>query len=99
MGGHVDHRLTRMAAERLNRTFMYYEDVPYVILGATLPTEFEIPSAGSKVFSLDERDIRAWIGASLHYRSQISTFWKSDDALMEDFLDYHASKQGIHLHF
>ena len=46
LGGHVDHRLTRLAAERLGRPLWYYRDLPYDIRDGQPPEDLPIPPHG-----------------------------------------------------
>lgn len=75
LGGHVDHRLTRAAAERLGRPLWYYADYPYVL------DEFErleqLVAQGWKAVDLplSEEALGVWQKAIAAHASQISTFW------------------------
>jgi len=94
-GGHVDHRLTRKAAERLLRRLSYYEDFPY----AASYGEVEYALAGAdweaETIAISEADIQARIDAIALYRSQISTFW-ADMEEMRTALREFALKTGGH---
>ncbi len=67
IGGHVDHRLTRAAAERLGTRLWYYADLPYV-LEETLPLE-ELLLQGwkSKRFEITAEASTAWYEAAALY--------------------------------
>lgn len=86
IGHHVDHQLTRIAAERVFRvpSLAYYEDYPYAqqpdALAKTLPPDSPIWQA--KVIALDEAAIRAKIAAIAAFKSQFSTFF-TDHADLE----------------
>jgi LmbE family N-acetylglucosaminyl deacetylase len=77
-GGHVDHRLTRFAAESTLLPLNYYRDLPYAGRGLPLPEDLETPSGSEVVQPLSQDDVSGWVEAILAYKSQISTFW--DDA-------------------
>lgn len=90
LGGHVDHRLTRAAAERLNVPLWYYADYPYLLdIGNWEPTNLEaikhpISSAG----------LRAWQEAVAAHHSQISTFWQSVENMKAAILEYNLQVGG-----
>ena len=84
VGHHVDHLLTRVAAERVFKTdfalkteIVYYEDYPYAqekrMIEAVL-AQSQI-SWTSRTIELTEAAMQAKIAAILAYRSQLSSFW------------------------
>lgn len=94
-GGHVDHRLTRLAAERTGTPIWYYMDMPYVARGDAIPSDLGAPSGKRLTQSLAEEEIEAWAVASFEYTSQRSTFWSSYEELLQEIRDYHDMHQGI----
>ncbi len=97
MGGHVDHRIIRMAAESLMRPLTYYFDFPYAARGGEVPPELGRPS-GERVFvPLTEEAIESWAHAVTEYQTQLSTFWEDDAQLFVELRDYHDSQGGIPL--
>ncbi len=97
MGGHVDHRIIRMAAERFVRPLTYYFDFPYAARGGDVPAELGRPS-GDRVFvPLTEEAIESWAHAITEYQTQLSTFWEDDAQLFAELRDYHDSQGGIPL--
>jgi LmbE family N-acetylglucosaminyl deacetylase len=75
LGGHVDHRLARAAAETLDRPLWYFADFPYV-----LETMDQLPGQvgdgwREKQFTITPEGLKAWYEGLLAYESQISTFW------------------------
>ncbi len=92
-GGHVDHRITRRAAERLSRRLAFYEDYPY----AALYGQVEFALAGAdwlpESLPLTEGDLQAWMQAVACYHSQLSTFWP-DVGAMQAALREHARRPG-----
>jgi LmbE family N-acetylglucosaminyl deacetylase len=78
IGGHMDHRLVRAAAELLGRPLLYYADFPYVVSDAANWDEW-IP-AGCLVYEqpVSSAGLSVWQRAVGAYRSQLSTFWKSE---------------------
>jgi LmbE family N-acetylglucosaminyl deacetylase len=97
IGGHVDHRLTRLAAESLGRSLFFYRDMPYAFRGRLLPAELPEPSGVEYVINLDKAEIDAWNEAVLEYHSQISSFWDSDSAVREELQAYHDAVGGLKL--
>lgn len=86
VGGHVDHQLTRLAAERVFSEPYYYEDYPYTMRAGAL--EAVLPPAGrenwtSEVIRLTPAALTAKIDAVAAYQSQLSSFFSSYDDLAE----------------
>ena len=81
VGGHVDHRIVRRAAEMCGRELIYYEDFPY----AEDPEDVSAALAGrrwkSELVSLPPEALEAKIAAIARYRSQISTFWDGEEGV------------------
>jgi LmbE family N-acetylglucosaminyl deacetylase len=97
LGGHVDHRLTRAAAERLGLSLWYYADYPYALQAAeTLKTHQE---AGwhSQVHPISLAGLHAWQEAIAAHRSQISTFWPDMEAMRAAIRAYWQAESGIRL--
>lgn len=81
VGDHVDHRIVRRAAEGSGQPLTYYEDFPYArdpqAVKAVLTPGLWEPD----LVLLSEQALRAKVAATVCYRSQISTFWGSQDAV------------------
>lgn len=93
IGGHVDHRLTRAAAELLERPLWYYADYPYA---ADHPESLlELRQAGWQATcqALTEAALQAWSKSVAAHASQISTFW-TDLEQMNAALQAFAQSQG-----
>jgi len=77
IGDHVDHRLVRLAAERLECPLRYYADIPYLfrhpetLLPATLGME-------SDLYPVSEAGLRAWITVSAAYLTQMVMVFEKD---------------------
>jgi len=97
VGGHVDHQLTRRAAEGLGTPVWYYMDMPYAGRGAALPVGLESPTGRRLTQPLAEEEIEAWANAAFEYASQRSTFWSNYEVLFQELRDYHDSNQGVPL--
>lgn len=98
LGCHVDHQLTRQAAERafsavetgrLATTLFYYEDYPYA--ERTAAEQFMAQEAGgwqAKVIELTEKGVAARINAIQCFESQVSTFFKDGQDLADHVRSY-----------
>lgn len=95
LGGHVDHRLTRMAAERLGRPLWYYQDMPYAARGGVLPADLPLPTGITTAVPLAEEEVQLWIDAISEYRSQLSTFWPTESALYRELTEAIERAGGI----
>jgi LmbE family N-acetylglucosaminyl deacetylase len=96
-GGHVDHRLARLAAERSGVPLWYYYDLPYAARGASPPDDLGEPRGRPVSQLLAEEEIEGWATAAFEYASQRSTFWAGYEDLLRDLRDFHESNQGIPL--
>lgn len=86
IGQHVDHQITRRAAEVAGSVYAYYEDFPYVGReGDRWPNPQSPLLAGRpltpELVRLSEANLAAWIRATARYASQISTFWADEPAV------------------
>lgn len=96
LGHHVDHQLTRLAAERaFGPRLWYYEDYPYAqklgALARVIPPDS--PDWHSEAFALTAEGLRAKVQAILAFRSQLSTFF-SDRADLEQQVRSYAALVG-----
>ncbi len=98
IGGHIDHRLVRRAAEMLagqrpDIRLWYYADYPYA---AGNPMEVDaLRAAGWQTAGgeFSPEAVSAWAAAVSEYRSQISTFWQ-DAAEMTAAIHAYAQQGG-----
>lgn len=96
IGHHVDHQITRAAAERLNRPLIYYEDYPY----AQIPGELEkiiSPQSSkwrSRTIPLTAAQLERKIAAIRLYRSQLSTFFATERDLIDQVTSYSTAVGG-----
>jgi LmbE family N-acetylglucosaminyl deacetylase len=105
LGGHVDHRLTRQAAEQTGNKLLYYADYPYAL--KNLDELAGLRQAGWREihFPISQAGLGAWIAAVLAHRSQISTFWHEDserriaeiDAMTTAITNYCQAMEGVKL--
>jgi len=85
VGGHVDHRLVRAAAERWRgRNLAYYEDWPYARDGEALSAVVDGTDLRPERMPLAAADIEAKVRAIAAYGSQISTFWPNTQTMAEE---------------
>jgi LmbE family N-acetylglucosaminyl deacetylase len=95
IGGHVDHRLTRAAAERLGRPLWYYRDFPYASRAASYPDDLPRPPAREAFLQLSAEEIQTWAAAVSEYRSQLSTFWPDEYSLYQEIRTFHDEASGV----
>jgi LmbE family N-acetylglucosaminyl deacetylase len=90
VGRHVDHRVTRQAAERVFLDPIYYEDYPYTMqpgaVEAVLPPE-DRGNWSAEVIALTDVDLTAKIDAVAAYKSQMSSFFAGYDDLTIQLLE------------
>ncbi len=94
LGGHVDHRLTRAVAEKLDRELLYYADYPYC-----LNTEKELEQMRDsgwqpQLYPVSPEGLQAWQQGVAAYASQISTFWSDLSAMQQAIKNYRDHYQG-----
>jgi LmbE family N-acetylglucosaminyl deacetylase len=87
-GNHVDHVITRLAAERLNEDTLYYEDYPYAEQPERMahvwgPGADAAAEWASEAIGLSEDALHVKIQAFLCHRSQISTFYRDDEEVQK----------------
>ncbi|MRS04320.1 PIG-L family deacetylase, partial [bacterium] len=90
MGGHIDHRVTRMAAEGLGKPLWFYADYPYAAKEPDQVNAFLPENAIAEVQETSEAGIIGWIKGIACYPSQISSFWSSKDDMEEAVRAYAA---------
>jgi LmbE family N-acetylglucosaminyl deacetylase len=88
VGGHVDHRLTRLAAERLGGALWYYADYPYVVDHGEQLAQFIQPAWEQARFPISKAGMEAWEAAVAAHHSQISSFWTDLDAMQAALRTY-----------
>lgn len=95
IGGHVDHRLVRSAAQDLDRRLWYYPDFPYAARGDQAPDSWGQPRGVESVIPLEPEEVEAWVEAAGAYVSQKSTFWEDDLALRAEIQEYLGTNHGL----
>ena len=97
LGSHVDHQLTRLAAEELRGECWYYADFPYVLRDDTQLQQMQRDGWESCIFLVSPAGLVAWQDAISAHASQISTFWESEVAMRQAITDYQHKDNGIRL--
>jgi LmbE family N-acetylglucosaminyl deacetylase len=88
IGGHMDHRIVRAAAERLGRRLLYYADYPYAALHLQELVTAAVWFTRKYSLPVSPTGLQAWQDSAAAYQSQISTFWtgrKELDAAVEAY--------------
>ncbi len=93
-GHHVDHVLTRAAAERLPIELIYYEDYPYAEQPEQLARVWGEDRWDSEAIGLSEAALQAKIEAFLCHRSQLSTFYRDEAEVAQRLRAYARSTGG-----
>ncbi len=94
LGRHVDHRLVRAAAERLEIPLWYYADYPYVLQTEIYSHPETMPST---ITPISPGGVRAWQEAVAAHRTQISTFWPNLGEMRNSILAYQQQMGGVRL--
>jgi LmbE family N-acetylglucosaminyl deacetylase len=95
IGGHVDHRLTRLAVESTGRRVWYYVDYPYILEAQEALEGLRQEGWKAKTFAVSENGLRAWENAVAAHASQISTFWPDLPAMQAALQAYHQDMGGV----
>ncbi len=90
LGGHIDHRLVRHAAEVLGRPLLYYADFPYAL---RQPPNLAGLAAAIHA-DLSAEALTAWQDGIAAYGSQLSSFWPTPEAMRAAVSGYAASGGG-----
>jgi LmbE family N-acetylglucosaminyl deacetylase len=100
LGGHVDHRLVRAAAERTGRGVWYYADYPYAVADPLDGSDLRGQLGGCRpglTGGASPAALAAWQEAVAAYASQISTFWGSLDEMRARIAAYQRESGGATL--
>jgi LmbE family N-acetylglucosaminyl deacetylase len=97
LGSHVDHQLTRLATEGLDRNCWYYADYPYVLRCQSQIENMEQEGWISQVFSISQEGLAAWQESISAHSSQISTFWAGEQEMRLAINAYLGQANGIRL--
>jgi LmbE family N-acetylglucosaminyl deacetylase len=94
VGGHIDHQITRLAAETLRQPRMYFADFPYAADHAEEVSEKTGALKDSLRYPISPASLHAWQFAVSAYVSQISSFWSSFEASARALESYAATNNG-----
>jgi LmbE family N-acetylglucosaminyl deacetylase len=97
VGKHVDHMITRAAAETLSfRNSASYPDVPYA---QRFPIELVAATAGSRIieYTVDDSCITKWVQAVALYSSQIRMLEEAVGSLSDLIHSYATQSKGLQL--
>lgn len=94
LGGHMDHRLARAAAERQTNPLYFYADFPYVVMQPVDLSAWIHASWYEMLRTISRPGLAAWQDAVAAYVSQSSTFWPSDAAMRDQMRAYWESTGG-----
>ncbi len=91
LGNHVDHQLTRAAAEQIQIPLWYYADYPYLQDVPDWRPEDMYPFQ----YSISEEGVDAWGDAVAAHQSQISTFWANVSDMRRSIRAYSQQMVGL----
>lgn len=97
VGNHVDHQITRLAAEQAGpNRLVYYEDYPYAADPSALDavTQTDCASWQATMIPLSEAAIMNKIEAIAAFESQLSTFYQNRADMERAVRQYHRSIGG-----
>lgn len=95
LGNHVDHQLTRLAAEQSGHALWYYADFPYVLRRPEQLVGLEQAGWQRENFCLSATGLKAWQDAVAAHASQISTFWADELRMRMAIAEYAAQERAI----
>jgi LmbE family N-acetylglucosaminyl deacetylase len=102
LGGHVDHRLTRAAVERVELggpvgKVWYYADFPYVLDDSALLVQLAKGGWDWQVFPISPLGLQAWQRSMAAHTSQVSTFWSGVPEMEASIRNYCEETGGVRL--
>jgi LmbE family N-acetylglucosaminyl deacetylase len=97
LGNHVDHQLSRVAAEGLNHPLVYYSDFPYVLKLSDQLHHLETQGWVNGRFNISNAGLAAWTDSVAAHASQISTFWSSQEEMRRAIETYMEQQGGCRL--
>jgi LmbE family N-acetylglucosaminyl deacetylase len=97
IGNHIDHHLVLTAAKALNRPLYFYPEYPYEVTVGKTSSSLISPEWQVVQFTLPVVNLYAWQASIAAYRTQISTFWSSLEAMKSSLHDYWQKNGGSKL--
>ncbi|MGZ6345952.1 MAG: PIG-L deacetylase family protein [Anaerolineales bacterium] len=96
IGGHLDHVLTRLAAERLGRPLQYYADIPYLINRPEMLAP-AVKGLRSTHYPVSEKGLVAWQKGIAAYATQILMLFRNSAQMRRAIRLYWESQPGFRL--
>jgi len=94
LGGHVDHVITRLAAEKLGRPLWYYADIPYLFRHEEQLAP-AIEAMNGKTFFISAQGLAAWQEGIAAHASQISSLFADVQDMQTQIKNYRQSRSGL----
>jgi LmbE family N-acetylglucosaminyl deacetylase len=94
LGGHVDHVITRCAAEALGRPLWYYADIPYLFNHAD-ELEPAVKGMNGKTFFISPHGLTAWQESIAAHASQLSSLFADLQDMQTQIKNYRQSRSGL----
>jgi hypothetical protein len=96
IGGHLDHMLTRLAAEHLDCSLWYYADIPYLL------NHLELLAPATKGlratrYPISQGGLDAWQQGIAAYATQIKMLFSTSVKMREAIRLYWATRPGLRL--
>jgi len=88
VGRHIDHRVTRLSAEKLGIPLTYYPDFPYAAIDPDQITTYLPGPSRPLMHRISVDGLTAWQNGIATYRSQMSSFWDSIVAMRAALQEY-----------
>jgi hypothetical protein len=96
VGHHLDHQLTRLAAETLRRPIYYYADYPYSANNIAQLT-LGLPAGQIYRQSISEEALHAWQAGVAAYSSQVVALFQSHQRMLLKLSEFWESGGGSFL--
>jgi LmbE family N-acetylglucosaminyl deacetylase len=96
VGRHLDHVLTRLAAECLDRPLWYYADIPYLINHQEMLAPL-MEGLKETQYPVSEKSLAIWQNGIAAYATQISMLFETGEKMEEAIRVYWERSQGIRL--
>jgi LmbE family N-acetylglucosaminyl deacetylase len=96
IGGHLDHVLTRLAAERLDRPLWYYADIPYLINHPEMLAP-AVKGLRRTLYPVSENGLEVWRKGIAAYATQILMLFRNSARMRRVIRLYWESLPGLRL--
>jgi LmbE family N-acetylglucosaminyl deacetylase len=96
IGGHLDHVLTRLAAEYLDFSIWYFADIPYLINSPKML----IPATNGlqeTLYPISKKGLEVWQSGIGAYATQIQMLFESGEKMQEAIRVYWEDQRGVRL--